>query len=635
MPSISLAVSLRGQLLSGTRSVAPAFSPSTLFASNEPGVWYDPSDISTLFTDTAGTTPVTTPGQTVALMLDKSKGLTLGAELVTNGDFASGTTGWTSGTTYTASLSAASGALELTSNSGNGFGCAIQSVSLVTGKTYKLTGTRRSISGGNPAVGFGNAAGVIQRILIAGSASTTTNSFSAVFVHTGDLFTLYNASSANGAVSEFDNISIRELPGNHAVQATAASRPTYGVVPLGGRRNLLTWSEGIDDAIWVKTRSTVSPNAAVAPDGTTTADKQIPNAVSGTHYTGQSVSKASSSQTITASVYVKADGYSFGNFGITGSNTSNQVNASFNLVDGTIAVPSAIGTGFTALSSSITALSDSWYRIAVSLITDASTATQTVLRVDSAFNTATYTGNGTSGLLMWGAQLETGSTATAYQRVTNAFDVTEAGVQSLSYLSFDGVDDGMVTGTITPGIDRAQVFAGVRKLSDAAGAVLIELSTTVSNNGALHIQAPDGTARYIYRTKGTILTSAATTSAAFDAPITNVLSGLSDISGDLVTLRINGTQVAQAAFDQGTGNYLAYPLYLGRRGGSSLPFNGQIYSLITRFGANLASTTINSTEYWVGDKTGINIANNISTTIFARDDTAVLDRANSIIERRA
>lgn len=49
-----------------------AFSPVVLFASNEQGVWLDPSDFTTLFQDTAGTTPVTTPGQSVALALDKS-----------------------------------------------------------------------------------------------------------------------------------------------------------------------------------------------------------------------------------------------------------------------------------------------------------------------------------------------------------------------------------------------------------------------------------------------------------------------------------------------------------------------------------------------------------------------------------
>jgi len=49
-----------------------AFSPSDLFAASEVGAWYDPSDLSTMFTDTAGTTPVTTDGDLVARINDKS-----------------------------------------------------------------------------------------------------------------------------------------------------------------------------------------------------------------------------------------------------------------------------------------------------------------------------------------------------------------------------------------------------------------------------------------------------------------------------------------------------------------------------------------------------------------------------------
>ena len=48
------------------------FSPASLFAASQQGVWYEASDISTLFQDSAGTTPVTTAGQPVGLMLDKS-----------------------------------------------------------------------------------------------------------------------------------------------------------------------------------------------------------------------------------------------------------------------------------------------------------------------------------------------------------------------------------------------------------------------------------------------------------------------------------------------------------------------------------------------------------------------------------
>lgn len=49
-----------------------SFPPAALFASGEEGAWFDPSDLSTLFQDSAGTTPVTTAGQPVGLMLDKS-----------------------------------------------------------------------------------------------------------------------------------------------------------------------------------------------------------------------------------------------------------------------------------------------------------------------------------------------------------------------------------------------------------------------------------------------------------------------------------------------------------------------------------------------------------------------------------
>ena len=48
------------------------WTPAALFAASEQGCWYDPSDMSTLFQDSAGTTPVTAAGQPVGRMLDKS-----------------------------------------------------------------------------------------------------------------------------------------------------------------------------------------------------------------------------------------------------------------------------------------------------------------------------------------------------------------------------------------------------------------------------------------------------------------------------------------------------------------------------------------------------------------------------------
>ena len=78
--------------------LATSFSPIDLFQNNEQGAWYDPSDLTTMFQDSAGTMPVTADGQPVGLILDKSKGLVLGAGV----GYASGIDltvilGWTKG----------------------------------------------------------------------------------------------------------------------------------------------------------------------------------------------------------------------------------------------------------------------------------------------------------------------------------------------------------------------------------------------------------------------------------------------------------------------------------------------------------------------------------------------------------
>jgi hypothetical protein len=203
------------------------------------------------------------------------------------------------------------------------------------------------------------------------------------------------------------------------------------------------------------------------------------------------------------------------------------------------------------------------------------------------------------------AQLELGSSATAYQKVVTQYEVTEAGVASVSYLFFDGVDDGMVTGTVTPATDKMQIFAGVRKLSDSAIKYIAEFSATLaSNDGSFNLTAPSSsaTARYGFTSKGTI--ASAPFSAGFAAPITSVVTGLGDIAGDSAILRVNSILKSTITTDQGTGNYLAYPLYIGRRGGTTGPLSGHIYGMIVRFGSNLTAWQITKAEDYINAKTG-------------------------------
>lgn len=57
---------------SGSGTFTAGWTPASLFTSSEKGFWIDPSDIDTLFQDAAGTIPVTTVGQQVGRILDKS-----------------------------------------------------------------------------------------------------------------------------------------------------------------------------------------------------------------------------------------------------------------------------------------------------------------------------------------------------------------------------------------------------------------------------------------------------------------------------------------------------------------------------------------------------------------------------------
>jgi len=63
---------LNGLSLAITNILGGRFNPLTWFAAGEQGAWYDPSVLTTLFQDSAGTTPVTAVEQPVGLMRDKS-----------------------------------------------------------------------------------------------------------------------------------------------------------------------------------------------------------------------------------------------------------------------------------------------------------------------------------------------------------------------------------------------------------------------------------------------------------------------------------------------------------------------------------------------------------------------------------
>lgn len=572
---IGIAINLTGRLMSSA-------SPAALFANGEPGAWYDFSDLTTLFQDSVGTTPVTAPNQTVGLMLDKSQGLVLGSELRGNG--AIGSFG-TAPAPATYNTTTGVGTASRTNSANQSF----VSLPATTGLTYSITVQNTGSVGaflftGSAIGGLGASAGII--------AAGQTVSFNAATVSNGFCVASTVAGAANFTVS-----SVKLLAGNHATQATAGQRPTYGVNPITGTRNLLVQTEAVSTFSGQTAGGTVASSTAVSvPSGIGAT-----SLISFTEDTANSLHYCAAFYTITetansvGSAYVKAAGRTRIKFGVGGGFA---VQAQFDLSTGQFV---GGANGVTAVSAG-----NGWYRL--SRVNAAGTGISINIFAADDTGATTYTGNGAVAFYATAAQFEENMSqvATAYQKVVTQYEVTEAGVQSASYISFDGTDDSMVTGTITPSIDKAQVFAGVRKLSDAV-AILAEFSPTVNSNigSFLFISGTNNVTGFELTSRGTAVPSLGTTGRfAVSAPITVVATGIGDISAPLARMRVNGVTGTDGTSTQGTGNYLAYPLYIGRRGGTSNPFNGRIYSLIVRFGANLTTGQITSTESWVNSKTG-------------------------------
>lgn len=371
--------------------------------------------------------------------------------------------------------------------------------------------------------------------------------------------------------------------GNHRTQATTAARPLYALHPVGGVRNLLQYTE--DGSNW----TTLNLSQATL-DGEITLTE---NAESSVVHRAFIASDSVSDEANIIRFEVKPNGRTKLRVWVfSGSLNVNIDVENQTLLDkhASMGVPSFSTTpdGFTVVT--FTGPSN---RIFNQL---------NFLLLDDAGN-ASYTGDGTSGLIIRKPQLELGSTATNYQRVGSFLDVSEEGKARRGRLWYNGTSHFMQTPTITPGTDKVQVFAGVRKLSDAARGVLVEHSASAAaNNGSLVVTAPDAaSATFAFESKGTTLVSAVDTGIA--APATRVLTGLGDISGDSAILRINGVQEAISTAEQGTGNFLAYPLYFGARAGTSLFFGGYEDTSIVRFGPTPDDTTISKVESYVVSKT--------------------------------
>ena len=201
-----------------------------------------------------------------------------------------------------------------------------------------------------------------------------------------------------------------------------------GLLVEESRTNLVTYSEDFSLSPWSRVNVFITSDAAAGPDGVSSADLLVASVVSSQHRLD--LIPTSSAGTQTFSVYLKPDGYSdvWLRIGAIGSG--------FNLTDGSTFTTNA---GITATAQEV---GNGWYRCSITTTSAAANATVRINVLGSS-SVADFAGDGTSGIYIYGAQLEAGAFPTSYiptsgSTATRAADVASIPVSAFGYNQSEG-----------------------------------------------------------------------------------------------------------------------------------------------------------------------------------------------------
>ena len=382
------------------------------------------------------TTP--TVGGVVGKVLDLSAPASLGSELVVNGTMDSVTTPWSTGVQSPANCTTRAldnGRLKMVCvDAGLSYSFLIQvfNATLQLGAEYQLSceiectvpiklAVFNATNQANAIFSTTYQPGVY--VVSRPIHLAVTNSVSIHFSMESEI-----GSNVVGGTLWIDNVSLKKIGPNNAIQSTTANKPILRKTPTTGiywadsntstsalnvalsdtvlgRRNLLQYSEQLE-AGWTKTRVSIGVDSTTTWDGVQIADKVIEDTSSAAnHYL--TINSLVVGATTTINLEVKSAERSVIEIKA-GSSTTTAL-----WFDATNNTFSTIGGAITAYSSS--ALGSGWYRIKFTCVPPSSTA----LTISLINGSSNYTGDGTSGIYITRIQAELGSVATDYQKITN------------------------------------------------------------------------------------------------------------------------------------------------------------------------------------------------------------------------
>jgi hypothetical protein len=286
------------------------------------------------------------------------------------------------------------------------------------------------------------------------------------------------------------------------------------------RTNLLLRSAEFENASWTKTASSIIANTVVAPDGTLTGDKLVEDTTTGNHFI-QQIPTVVSGLAHTFSVYAKAGERTSFSLLMAQSTSpfTNHASVLFDLSAGVIATT-------TAGSGTITAVGNGWYRCTV---TGTTSSTGEICRV-----TFSTTGDGFSGIYIWGAQLEAGAFPTSYiptvaSQVTRSADA--ASMTGANFSSWYRADEGTL---YVESINAGGIVGGTFGVSDG------------TNSNRMFVQSDTRSEQFaaFVQTLGTIQSSLTLSGAAV---LTSNKVAMAYRTNDLAAVRQGGTVVTDVS----------------------------------------------------------------------------------------
>jgi len=327
-----------------------------------------------------------------------------------------------------------------------------------------------------------------------------------------------------------DRVSGEPLVDHQRDVSSGKSAGTYvdstGVIRTS-KVNLLTYSEEFDDNAWIKT-NVVPDTTVAAPNGALSAQKIKENSTTNSLHSVNISTATLMNGVYTFSVYAKASERSIIALNFTFANgtfSTSDSRAWFNLSNGTV------GTTLNASDATIDPVGSSgWYRCTLVSGSFSSANRKVLVATSIADGSVTHNGDGTSGIYLWGAQLEEGSTASTYIKTTNLpsaaprFDhdpttnaslgllVEESRTNKIPYsedftntywTTQNGVTDLNTNGVLNPKGDQAYLYTAnsgsARKrlitANTTPGAVSFVFSVYIKSAGARYVQllwAPTG-----------------------------------------------------------------------------------------------------------------------------------------------